>query len=162
MRFRTALCTILCAAACATLPAVAALYKWTDENGRVVYGDTPPPGSKAERISVAAPPADPNAVRDMASKDAELRKRAQARTDEEAKEEKNRADTNLMRRQCQQNAARLKALRQEANIYTYDDKGERVNLDAAARQEAIAQTEKVMRDAGCTPAVTGPASTPIY
>src|SRR5262249_9316137 len=102
MRFRTALCTVLCAAACAALPAVAALYKWTDENGRVVYGDTPPPGAKAERISVAAPPADPNAVRDMASKDAELKKRAQARADEETKAEKAAADDKARLDRCVQ------------------------------------------------------------
>jgi Domain of unknown function (DUF4124) len=154
MRFRTALCTTLCAAACAALPAAAALYKWTDENGRVVYGDTPPAGAKAERINVAAPPADPNAVRDMAAKDAELKKRQQARSDEEAKEEKSRVDQNLARRQCQQAAGRVKAMRQDgANIYTFDEKGDKVYLDAVGREAAIAQNEKLMRDLGCTPAI---------
>ena len=39
------------------------------------------------------------------------------------------------------------------NVYVYDEKGEKVMLDAAARQAQIAQNEKVMRDMGCTSAM---------
>ena len=41
MNRRATLCVAVCALAFAALPAGAALYKWTDENGRIVYGDTP-------------------------------------------------------------------------------------------------------------------------
>ena len=154
MSVRTALLLVACATLCAALPAAAALYKWVDENGRVVYGDTPPPGAKAERISVSTPPADPNAVKDMAAKDAELKKLQQQRVDDSAKEEKSRADQNLLRRQCQQAVGRLKAMRDESqNVYIFDDKGEKVILDAAGRQAQIAQNEKIMREMGCTPAI---------
>jgi len=157
-RLRTVLLAVACAGVCAAAPAIAVTYKWTDENGRVVYGDTPPPGVKAERINVATPPADPNAVRDMASKDAEIRKRQQDRADQDAKEEKSRADQNLVRRQCQQAAGRIKAMRDEGtNVYSFDEKGDKVLLDAAARQAAIAQNEKLMRDIGCTP-MAGPTT----
>jgi hypothetical protein len=146
------------AAICA-VSSLAATYKWLDENGRVVYGDTPPAGVKAERLSTSVPPADPNAVRDMVTKDAEIRKRQQQRVDDEAKEEKSRAEVNLIRRQCQQAAGRVRSLREDANVYRFDDKGQRVYLDAAAREEAIAQNQKIMRDIGCTPAISsGPAT----
>jgi hypothetical protein len=136
------------------VPAAAATYKWTDENGRVVYGDTPPAGVKAERINIAVPPADPNAVRDMAAKDADIRKRQQERAEEAAKEEKTLANQNLLRRQCQQAAGRIKAMREGgANVYVFDDRGNKVLLDEAGRQAAIAQNEKLMRDIGCTPAI---------
>jgi len=141
------------AAALCAAPALAVTYKWLDENGRVVYGDTPPAGVKAERLNTPVAPADPNAVRDLATKDAELRKRQQQRVDDAAKEDKNRADANLIRRQCQQAVGRVKTLREDANVYSYNDKGERVYLDAAARQEAIAQNQKIMRDLNCTPAI---------
>lgn len=154
MSLRTVLCVALCAVACSALPAAAAMYKWVDENGRVVYGDTPPPGAKAEKITVTTPAADPNAVRDMAAKDAELKKAQQQRDDDAAKQEKSRADQNLLRRQCQQAAGRLKAMRDDSqNVYVYDEKGEKVMLDTAARQAQIAQNEKVMRDMGCTSAM---------
>ena len=64
-------------AASISLSSSAALYKWIDENGRVAYGDTPPAGVKAERLTTMVAPADPNAVRDLATKDAEIRKRQQ-------------------------------------------------------------------------------------
>ena len=72
-------------AALAGTASIAAMYKWVDENGRVAYGDTPPAGVKAERMNSGPGPADPGAVRDMATKDAEIRKRMQQRTDDDAK-----------------------------------------------------------------------------
>ena len=160
MNLRSMLLFAACAAACVATPVAAATYKWLDENGRVVYGDTPPPGVKAERLNVAVPPpADPNAVRDMAAKDAEFRKNAQARVDQEAKAEKDRADANLRRSQCQQALGQIKSLREDANnVYRIDEKGEKVLLDSAARESAIAQNQKIMRDIGCTPAINAPAS----
>jgi len=71
--------------ALATTASHAILYKWIDENGRVVYGDQPPPGAKPEKLNASMGPADPNAVRDMATKDAEIKKRQQQRVDEAAK-----------------------------------------------------------------------------
>jgi hypothetical protein len=40
-----------------------------------------------------------------------------------------------------------------ANVYVFDDRGNKVLLDEAGRQAAIAQNEKLMRDIGCTPAI---------
>jgi len=136
-----------------TSPALATMYKWVDENGRVTYGDTPPAGVKAERLSTSIAPSDPNAVRDLATKDAEIKKRQQQRVDEAAKEDKSRAEINLARRQCQQAEGRLKALRTDTNVYQYNEKGERVYLDAAARDTEIAQNQKIMRDIGCVAAI---------
>jgi len=57
------------------LPALATTYKWVDAGGRVVYSDQPPTGGqKFEVVGNAAPPDNPNATREMANKDAELRK----------------------------------------------------------------------------------------
>jgi hypothetical protein len=140
-------------AALAGSVAIAAMYKWVDENGRVAYGDTPPAGVKAERMSSGPAPADPAAVRDLATKDAELRKRAQQRTDDDAKVEKDRVAENLRLTQCQQGVGRIRSLRQDANVYRYNEKGDKVLLDAVARENAIAENQKLMRDLGCTPAI---------
>jgi hypothetical protein len=141
------------AAALSGAPAMAAMYKWVDENGHVNYGDTPPPGAKAERMVTNAPPADPAAVRDLATKDAEIRKRMQQRTDDEAKVQKDRVADNLRLTQCQQAIGRVRTLRQDQNVYRYDEKGDKVFLDAAARENSIAENQKLMRDLGCTPAI---------
>ena len=52
----------------------------------MIYSDQPPPGNvKVETLNAPPPPANPNAVKDLAAKDAEIRKAKQARADEEAK-----------------------------------------------------------------------------
>ena len=56
-------------------PVAAALYKWTDANGRVVYSDQPPPGNvKVDTLAGPPPPANPNAVKELASKEADAKK----------------------------------------------------------------------------------------
>src|SRR5450755_4484747 len=88
--------------ALASTASQAILYKWTDENGHVVYGDQPPPGAKPEKLNPNIGPANPNAVRDMASKDAEIKKRQQQRADEVAKSAKDDADAKKKLDQCVQ------------------------------------------------------------
>jgi hypothetical protein len=139
----------VCALALAALPAAAALYKWTDENGRVVYGDTPPAGVKAERVNVAVPPADPNAVREMAAKDAQINKRQQARAEDDAKAEKAEADAKAKLDRCIQIRGNIQTLRSDANVVRFNEKGERVYLDAPERAKSIADSEKMLRDLNC-------------
>jgi len=147
---RLAVCTLLFA----SLPAAAALYKWTDDKGGVVYGDTPPPGVKAERVSAAVAPADPGAVQDMASKDAQLRKRQQERAEDEAKAQKADVDAKTKLDRCVQLRGRLQSLIGTAPIYKYDENGARVYYDATERAQAAAETQKSMNDMQC-PATAG-------
>ena len=155
MDLRSMLRLTVCALAFAALPAGAALYKWIDDNGRVVYGDTPPPGVKAERVVASVPPGDPNAVREMASKDAQLKKRQQDRADEEAKADKAAADAKAKLDRCVQIRGRLQGLRSEALLYRYNEKGEKAYLDAAEREKSIADSEKMLRDLNCPSAPAG-------
>jgi hypothetical protein len=140
--------------ALAASPSLAVLYKWIDENGRGAPGETPPAGVKADRINAATPPADPAAVKDLASKDAEIRKRSQQRVDEAAKAEKDQADLVRRRSQCQQARNNILALR-AGNVYRYNEKGERVFSETAGRERAITENQVLIRDLGCT-SVTGP------
>jgi hypothetical protein len=155
MDLRSTLRLTFCALAFAALPAGAALYKWIDENGRVVYGDTPPPGVKAERVVTSVPPGDPNAVRDMASKDAQLKKRQQDRADEETKAEKEAADAKAKLGRCVQIRGRLQQLRGDVSLYRFNEKGEKTYLDAAEREKSIADSEKMLRDLNCPAAPAG-------
>ena len=152
---RSILIAAACAAAWAALPAAAATYKWLDENGRVVYGDTPPPGVKAERIDLAVPPPNPNAVRDLANKDAELKKRAQDRTEADTSAAKAAADDRAVAERCVQARGRMATLRNESRLYRYNEKGEQVTMDAAERERAIAETDRYMRDLNCAPVAAG-------
>jgi hypothetical protein len=152
MNCRFLLRLVACTLAFAVLPAAAALYKWNDENGRVVYGDTPPPGVKAERVNPSVAPADPNAVRDMAAKDAQINKRQQDRAEEETKAGKAQADARARLDRCAQIRGRLQALRADVAVYRFNDKGEKVYMPAAERDKAVVESEKMLRDLTC-PAV---------
>ena len=127
----------------------AILYKWIDENGRVVYGDQPPPNAKPEKLNASIGPADPNAVRDLASKDADIKKRQQQRADEAAKTAKDETDSKKKLDQCVQARGRIKTLRNDTAVYRYNEKGDRVMYDAADRERAVADNQKLMRDLNC-------------
>jgi regulator of protease activity HflC (stomatin/prohibitin superfamily) len=142
------------------MPVAAATYKWIDENGRVVYGDTPPPGVKAERMNVTVPSADPNAVRDLAAKDADMKKRQQDRAEAQANAEKAVADGRALLERCVQASGRMQTLRSEGALYRYNEKGEKVPVDAAERERAIAETDKVLRELNCAPLAGAPVGTP--
>jgi hypothetical protein len=149
MNYGSLLRLVACTLAFAALPAAAALYKWNDENGRVVYGDTPPPGVKAERINPAVAPADPNAVRDLAAKDAQMNKRQQDRAEEETKAEKAQADAKARLDRCAQIRGHLQTLRADVAVYRFNDKGEKVYMPAAERDKAVAESEKMLVDLNC-------------
>jgi hypothetical protein len=140
----------ICAAAACLLsaaPALAAMYKWTDANGRVVYSDQPPPGNvKAEIITGASPPANPNAVKDFAAKEAEVKKRQLERTEAAEKAAQASAETDRRQAECAQARGRLRALNEsQANLYKLNEKGERVYLDDAMRRSEIAEQERLLR-----------------
>lgn len=124
-------------AMCATAlvsSATAATYKWTDANGHVVYSDQPPTGDiKAEVIGPVAPPANPNAVKEMAQKDADLKKRQQERTSAEVKVEKDKQLDTRRRDLCLVVRGKLKDMRAGMPVYKYNDKGARVILDETER-----------------------------
>ena len=130
-------CAVLCAAALliAVAPAAATTYKWTDANGRVIYSDQPPAGNfKVEEITAPPPPANPKAVKDLANKDAEVKKQKLLRTDEEAKAAKARVEANLNREQCERVRGQIITLGQSSQIviYTTDAQGQRTAMDDAA------------------------------
>jgi hypothetical protein len=132
---------MLCVVAAA--PAHGALYKWTDANGRVVYSDQPPMGNfKTELVQGASPPSNPNAVKEMAAKELELKKR-QANSAESAKKtDAQRAEDVKRYDQCirMQNQARALAAEQIA-LVRYNAKGEPVYIDDATRRKERAETE---------------------
>ena len=87
----------------------------------------------------------------MAAKDAEIKKRMQDRADADAKSEKEQADAKKKGDMCAQARGRIRTLREDANVYRYNEKGEKVFFEPAERQKAIADNEKMMRDLNCRP-----------
>ncbi len=146
----------LAAAACAVglLAAgnvAAALYKWTDANGRVVYSDQPPASNvKYERVDGAPPPSNPNAVQEMASKEAEFRKRQADAVKAEKKSDTERVQQAKRNEMCDRARSNIRTLAAEqVALVRHNEKGEQIVVDDATRRRERTEIEAWVK-ANCT------------
>ena len=137
---------------CVISPAGSALYKWTDANGRVVYSDQPPPGDvKVERINAPPPPANPDAVKEMANKEAEGKKQQADAAENAKKAAQTRADTQKRASWCKDARAELTALSSDQLLVAkVNEKGTTVYLDDAERKRRREALEANIRT-NCQP-----------
>jgi hypothetical protein len=133
------------------VPATATLYKWTDANGRVVYSDQPPPGkTEVKTLQGPPPPANPNAVKEMATKELEYKQRQLESIEASKKAENDRAAAKELTENCMQVKGSLNQLgTEQATLYRMNEKGERVVMDDAARRAERDRLVKWMREAKC-------------
>jgi hypothetical protein len=153
--------------ACAMAGSAAAqAYKWVDKDGRVRYGDTPPPGVKATPLRTPAgqkpPPPPPSA--DAAKKDAgakdgaakkdekpltpeqAFQKRQKERQEAEQKAEKERADADAKRQNCESAKSQLYTIQSGQRMTTTNAAGERSFMDDEQRQRALQQAQQAVND----------------
>jgi hypothetical protein len=126
--------------------AMAQQYKWVDANGKVQYGDTPPPGVQATRLKpppagVSAPAAAPKG-----NPEAAFRKRQQERQEKDERSAKERADAETKRVNCEQSQASLRSLQSGQRISSTNAAGERVFIDDAERAKEIERTQRAVND----------------
>lgn len=122
-------------------------FRWIDKDGRVQYGDTPPPGVSAKRLRPPPPGSAPSpsqsAKKDEKplSPEAAFRKRQQEREAEEKKASQASAAANLKRENCAAAQSGLRAIESGQRISRTNAQGERVYLDDAqiAAERARAQ-----------------------
>jgi hypothetical protein len=131
-------------------------YKWVDKDGKVRYGDTPPPGVKATPMKTPSgptPPA-PAVQKDAGKKDASakkdekpltpeaaFRKRQQEREEAEQKAQKEAADASAKRANCESSQQVLRTLQSGQRVTRTDATGERVYLEDAERDKAIQRAQ---------------------
>jgi hypothetical protein len=160
--------TLLFITSLAFTGAAAAQYKWVDENGKVQYGDVPPPGVNASPMRRKAPPvtySQPEASdkkdgdkkdgdqkdsakkgpRTSAEQDAEFRRR-QKETEQErqkqAKAEQQAADKLENCARAQESVRVVEAGR----VSRTDPKGERYFLDDAQLAQESVRARQLVRD----------------
>lgn len=125
------------------------IYKWTDEEGNVHFGDKPA-GEDSERVAIQSRRTNPSRVQ------AEVNARAQAaakKAEEEAAaqpqgptEEELRARMEERAEKCQTYRERLQRFVQSRRIYREDENGERVYLNEEEMQEARQQVENQVQE----------------
>lgn len=123
------------------------IYRWTDAQGRVHYGDQPPPGD-AQKITEPPPPSplSPDEVnakleairaqRKAAAEESALAKEAKAKI---AAEQKQRAaECTAARRQSDSMAAAQRIRDQDGHWYTGDERVQKMrDLEAAIRKHCV-------------------------
>ena len=124
----------------------AEIYKWTDENGQVHYGERPKnPDTKKMEIKSSASKSDG----DLEKRREKQKKLLQAYEDERAEKKQQRAEAEKEKRESKQNCASLKdhhkTLKQTNLYYDLDEEGNRVYLDEAVLKKDIAEAEELIR-----------------
>jgi hypothetical protein len=111
------------------LPASAEVYKWTDSDGQVHYGDTPLAGGKAEELKVDADSASGFALDDDARNEKRQRlldAMQEDRLEKEAQREKNRVEKERRQHNCVVLKDRLRRAERASAMYKLDKDGNRV------------------------------------
>jgi Domain of unknown function (DUF4124) len=128
-------------------------YKWVDQDGKVRYGDTPPPGAKAQRLKpppapIGTPPAAAAAKKgDKPPASPEERKRQEDAQKAQQKQAEEQASAK--RENCARAQESLRALESGQRVARVDSKGERYYLeDAQIAQEAVRARQMVQQNCG--------------
>jgi len=131
--------------------ASAQTYKWVDKDGKVRYGDTPPPGVKATPIRGPSGPAGPAAAPEAKkggakdkplSPEAAFRKRQEDQKQADEKAAKERAEADSRRANCEVARSNLRQLESGQRISTTNAAGERVFIED---NERAAQTQRAQK-----------------
>lgn len=131
-----------------TVPAEAAIYKWTDENGRTVYSETPPPkGAAGTRLKEAPPPpVDPNAAMENLRNRAEaFGKRQEERGKGESEAQQSAERKKEIQEKCEQVRKNLETLTAHNQIREKTGDGEYTVLDEEQRQAKIKQNQEFIQ-----------------
>jgi hypothetical protein len=116
---------LLTALLCAAAAQASEVYRWTDKDGVVHYGDKPKTGAEALDVrpgSGTGEPSDPEAAKTQAARDAE----------------------------CQRRKTQLDTYKKASAIKETDNLGKTREYTAAEREQFLAQTEKQVAEA-CAP-----------
>lgn len=144
--------SVFCAALALATGAIAQQFKWVDRDGRVQYGDTPPPGVKATRLK--PPPAPVSSpAQSSGKKDAKkltpeqaFQKRQQDQREGAEKTAQEQAEAQNKRANCEAAQAQLRQLQSGERISTATASGERTFIDDAQRARETERAQKAISE----------------
>ena len=124
------------------------IYKWTDENGNIHYGDKPTGDATEERLAISSRATDPAKVQARAQSNYAARKTAEAAASEPVGPTKDelRAKAAERSQKCDTYKARLQKFVQSRRLYKEDENGERVYLDEQQSQAARERVENQVQE----------------
>ena len=123
-------------------PAGAEVYKWTDEQGRVHYGDRPPEEG-AQSVDVDPGSSSGSPVPSDAERRDKTRRLLRAYDEErrikQQREQQEAARAAERQQRCAHARDRLRSYTQAGGLYELDDQGNRRFLDESRRRQAEAR-----------------------
>ncbi len=129
------------------------IYKWTDENGTVHYGDRPTGDASEQRLAMTYQRSTAGSVeRQVKAHNDRMaaRDEAQAAAGAEAQEaDEARAEAEAKQQRCEKYRSQLETMLQARRLYREDENGERQYLDDEQRQEARTKAEELIAE-NCT------------
>ena len=143
MRYLSFAIALMLAIAVAGAAYAGDIYKWTDEEGNVHFGDRPETET-SERLAIQSRPTDPARIQAQTQARAEARAKAAeekaAVAAEEPSPEELQAQAKERAQKCSTYKARMQKYVTSRRLYREDENGERVYLD---EDEMLAAREKV-------------------
>ena len=111
------------------------LYKWVDDKGHITYSDQPPPlSAKSQEQVRIVTPVNANAAREIAKQDTQFKKRQEDAAKKSAEATKKEQQETARAESCLRARGDLRAIRENVPIARMSETGERVVLDASARE----------------------------
>lgn len=143
---------MLCVLVLSASPAQAeVIYKWTDEKGTVHYGERPPEGVNAQRVTVSNAP-DPDEVDDpyasARAPEGEPSAAQQQREQRAQMAEEQRQEAARIAAACEAQKSRLEQLIPRAKVILQNPDGTSRMLDDDERLSMIAESQKFV-DENC-------------
>jgi hypothetical protein len=131
--------------------ALAQQYKWVDADGKVRYGDVPPPGVKAQRMKPPASgpsPSTPAATKGEKplSPEAAYRKRQEDAQKERDKGAQAEQEASAKRENCMRAQESLRTLESGQRVVRTDSKGERYYLEDAQISQEAARARQLVKE----------------
>lgn len=129
------------------------IYKWTDEDGTVHYGDRPSGDATEERVALTYRRTTATSVerqmQAMADYGAAREEANAARSAESQQAAEAKAEKEERQQRCQKYRAQLETMLQAHRLYREGEDGEREYLDDQQRQEARTKAEELIAE-NCT------------
>jgi hypothetical protein len=132
----------------AAAPVDAAMFKWTDANGNVQYGQHPPAGVNAEPIrSTPAPKTTPGTVKSPQQRLEELEKQQEAEHKLEAETARKQQDIAQRKANCEHARKNMERLENYGgNRLVQMPDGSYQRLDEERRQSMIEENRKAVKE----------------
>ena len=127
-------------------PANAAMFKWTDANGNVQYGEHPPAGAGAEHIKAAPEPASTPAAPSLQQQVDALDKRLATEAEQKAETEQKKQDAENRKINCTNAKNNLEQLRMGGHRLTRMPDGSYERLEEKQQQALISKNEKAIKE----------------